>query len=55
MKEIELNGVVYEYGVDYGKKKELAIDYSYQGEGNHLIDATRYALERIFSRHGVTA
>lgn len=27
----------------------------YPDADNHIIDATRYALERIFSRHGVTA
>lgn len=27
----------------------------YPDENNHLIDATRYALERVFRRMGVTA
>ena len=40
---------------EYERNKDGEIISGYPDENNHLIDATRYALERIFRRMGVTA
>ena len=40
---------------EYERNKDGDIISGYPDENNHLIDATRYALERIFRRMGVTA
>lgn len=40
---------------EYERNKDGDIISGYPGENNHLIDATRYALERAFRRMGVTA
>lgn len=40
---------------EYERNKNGEIISGYPDENNHLIDATRYALERIFRRMGVTA
>lgn len=40
---------------EYERNKDGEIISGYPDENNHLIDATRYALERVFRRMGVTA
>lgn len=40
---------------EYERNKDGDIISGYPDENNHLIDATRYALERVFRRMGVTA
>lgn len=40
---------------EYERNKDGDIISGYPDENNHLIDATRYALERAFRRMGVTA
>ena len=40
---------------EYERSKDGDIISGYPDENNHLIDATRYALERVFRRMGVTA
>lgn len=40
---------------EYDRNKDGEIISGYPDESNHLIDATRYALERVFRRMGVTA
>lgn len=40
---------------EYERNKDDEIISGYPDKNNHLIDATRYALERVFRRMGVTA
>lgn len=40
---------------EYERNKDGEIISGYLDENNHLIDATRYALERVFRRMGITA
>ena len=40
---------------EYERNKDGEIISGYPDENNHLIDATRYALERVFRRMGITA
>ena len=40
---------------EYERNKDGEIISGYPDENNHLIDATRYALERVFRRMGMTA
>lgn len=40
---------------EYERNKDGEIISGYPDENNHLIDATRYALERVFRKMGVTA
>ena len=40
---------------EYERNKDGEIISGYPDKNNHLIDATRYALERVFRRMGVTA
>jgi phage terminase large subunit len=40
---------------EYERNKGGEIISGYPDENNHLIDATRYALERVFRRMGITA
>ena len=40
---------------EYERNKDDEIVSGYPDANNHLIDATRYALERVFRRMGVTA
>lgn len=42
-------------GYEYERNREGDIISGYPDENNHTIDATRYALERVFRRMGVTA
>lgn len=42
-------------GYEYERNKEGEIISGYPDENNHTIDATRYALERVYRRMGVTA
>lgn len=42
-------------GYEYERNREGEIISGYPDENNHLIDATRYALERVYRRMGVTA
>ena len=42
-------------GYEYERNKEGDIISGYPDENNHTIDATRYALERVYRRMGVTA
>ena len=39
-------------GYEYERNKEGDIISGYPDENNHLIDATRYALERVFNKYG---
>lgn len=39
-------------GYEYERNKEGDIISGYPDENNHTIDATRYALERVFNRYG---
>ena len=45
----------YNEFVNYERNKDGEIISGYPDENNHLIDATRYALERVFRRMGMTA
>lgn len=40
---------------EYERNKEGEIISGYPDENNHLIDATRYAMERVFNRYGSKA
>lgn len=40
---------------EYERNKDGEIISGYPDKNNHLIDATRYALERVFRRMGITA
>lgn len=42
-------------GYEYERNKDGEIISGYPDCNNHLIDATRYALERVFRRMGVRA
>ena len=42
-------------GYEYERNKEGDIISGYPDKDNHTIDATRYALERVYKRMGVTA
>lgn len=42
-------------GYEYERNKDGDIISGYPDKDNHLIDATRYALERVYRRMGVTA
>lgn len=42
-------------GYEYERNKDGDIMSGYPDKNNHLIDATRYALERVFGRNGVTS
>ena len=40
---------------EYERSKDGEIISGYPDANNHLIDATRYALERVFSKYGSNA
>lgn len=40
---------------EYERSRDGEIISGYPDADNHLIDATRYALERVFNRYGITA
>ena len=42
-------------GYEYERNKDGDIISGYPDENNHLIDATRYAMERVFNRYGSKA